>query len=263
MGRPGEQSFAIDQELLAEVRRLTVPQLRQERDRLRELLATAPASVAHRIALAEERHREAEAHLAGAEAASPATGGRAGRAWRRRSPDPGRPGGPSAMARAVAVRVADQAAAELVELRRRQQRRAGFLERYQPAGDRYRAVVAELGWRSRATSRALELDPPAWLTGLLGQVPEASRGRRAWRHTAWRLHTYRDSYQLSDPERPLGGEPTSNLTQRRAWRAARQAIDRYQRHHQTRDQRQQRPHDRPPTSTRTRPPQRDREREAG
>lgn len=82
------------------------------------------------------------------------------------------------MPRAKAIRVADQAAAELVDLRRQQQLRAGFLERHQPAGDRYRAVVAELGWRSRATSRALECDPPAWLTGLLGDVPEAGRGGR-------------------------------------------------------------------------------------
>jgi hypothetical protein len=263
MGRPGEQTFAIDQELLAEVRQLTMPQLRQERDRLRELLAGAPASVAHRISLAEERQRQAEAHLAGAEAASPATGGWAGRAWRRRSPDPGRAGGQPAMGRAAAVRVADQAAAELVDLRRQQQQRAGFLERHQPAGDRYRAVVAELGWRTRATSRALELDPPAWLIGLLGDVPEAGRGRRAWRQTAARLHSYRDSYQLSDPERAIGPEPTSDLTQRRAWRAARQAIDRYQRQHRTRDQRQERPEDRDRTSTRTRTQGRDREREVG
>jgi conjugative relaxase-like TrwC/TraI family protein len=263
MGRPGEQTFAIDQELLAEVRQLTVPQLRQERDRLRELLAGAPASVAHRVALAEERQRQAEAHLAGAEAASPATGGWAGRAWRRRSPDPGRAGGQPAIPGAVAVRVADEAAAELVDLRRQQQRRAGFLERHQPAGDRYRAVVTELGWRTRAASRALEVDPPVWLTGILGQVPEAGRGRRAWRQTAARLHSYRDSYQLSDPERALGQEPTGNLTQRRAWRAARQAIDRYQRHHRVREQRHQRPQDRDPTSTRTRAHARDREREAG
>ena len=122
------------------------------------------------------------------------------------------------------MRVADQAAAELVDLRRQQQRHTGFLERHQPAAARYTAVVAELGWRTRATSRALELDPPAWLTGLLGEVPEAGRGRRAWR-------------------------------------AARQAIDRYQRHHRTREQRHQRPHERDRTSTRTQA--RDREREAG
>jgi hypothetical protein len=78
MGRAGEQTFAIDQELLAEARQLTVPQLRQERDRLRELLAGAPSSVAHRITLAEERQRQAEAHL-GVEAASPAADGWAGR----------------------------------------------------------------------------------------------------------------------------------------------------------------------------------------
>ena len=167
------------------------------------------------------------------------------------------------MPRVVAVRVADQAAAELVTLRRQQHQRAGFLERHQPAGDRYRAVVAELGWRSRATSRALELDPPTWLTGLLGQAPEAGRGRRVWRQTAARLHSYRDSYQLTDPERPLGGEPTGDLTQRRAWRAAHQAVDRYQRQHRVRDQRQERLPDRDRTSTRTRPQARDREREAG
>jgi hypothetical protein len=263
MGRPGEQSFAIDQELLAEVRQLTVPQLRQERDRLRELLGGAPESVAHRITLAEERQRQAEAHLAGGETASPAAGGWAGRAWRRRSPDPGRAGGQLAMARAAAVRVADHAAAELVDLRRQQQQHTGFLERHQPAAARYGAVVAELGWRTRATSRALEVDPPAWLSGLLGEVPEAGRGRRAWRQTAARLQSYRDSYQLRDPQRALGQEPTGDLTQRRAWRAAQQAIDRYQRHHRTREQRHQRPHERDRASTRTRTQARDREREAG
>jgi hypothetical protein len=263
MGRPGEQSFAIDQELLAEVRQLTVPQLRQERDRLREVLAGAPASVAHRITLVEDRQRQAEADLAGGGAASPATGGWAGRAWRRLHPDPGRARGRPVMPTAAAVRVADQAAAELVDLRRQQQRRAAFLERHQPAAGRYRAVVAELGWRTRATSRALELDPPAWLSDLLGDVPETSRGRRAWRQTAARLHSYRDSYQISDPERALGQEPTGNLTQRRAWRAARQAIDRYQRQHRTRDQRRERAHDRDQPSATTRAHHRDREREAG
>ena len=167
------------------------------------------------------------------------------------------------MANAAAVRAADQAAAELVDLRRQQQQRAAFLERHQPTADRYQAVVAELGWRTRATSRALELDPPPWLTGLLGDVPEAGRGRGAWRQTAARLHSYRDSYQISDPERPLGGEPISNLTQRKAWRAAHRAIDRYQRHHRTREQRPQRPQERDPTLTRTRAQARDREREAG
>ncbi|HTE69196.1 MAG TPA: hypothetical protein VK942_10630 [Actinomycetes bacterium] len=36
-----------------------------------------------------------------------------------------------------------------------------------------------------ADQAAAELDPPAWLTDLLGQVPEASRGRQ----TAARLHS--------------------------------------------------------------------------
>ena len=125
-----------------------------------------------------------------------------------------------------------------------------------------RAVVAELGWRTRATSRALEIDPPPWLTGFLGDIPDTGRGRRAWRQTAARLHSYRDSYQPTDPERPLGAEPTSNLTQR-AWRAAQQAIGRYQRQHRVRDQHLERPQDRDRPFTRTKTQARDREREAG
>jgi hypothetical protein len=93
---------------------------------------------------------------------------------------------------------------------------------------------------------------------VLGEVPEASRGRRAWRQTAARLQHYRDAYPSSDPERPLGSEPIRDLAQRRAWRACRQAIDRYQRQHRTRDQRQH-PHQR----DRTRIRDQGRDREAG
>jgi hypothetical protein len=166
---------------------------------------------------------------------------------------------------AEAARAADQAGRELVELRHQQQRRAGFLARHQPAALRYTAVVRELGWHGRATARALELERPAWLTELLGEPPEASRSGRAWRQTAVRLQQFRDAYRSSDPDRPLGAEPTRDLAQRRAWRACRQAVDRYQRQHRTRDQRyqhQDRGHrDRDRTPIRTR--EQGREREAG
>jgi len=218
MQRPGEQVFAIDQELAAEVRTLCVTELRRERDRLGELLAGAPPSVAQRISLAEE-----------------------------------------------VARVADQAARELVELRRQQQQRAGFLERHQATAVRYTAVIRELGWHGRATSRALELERPAWLTELLGEPPETTRGQRAWRQTAARLQHYRDAYPTADLDRVVEPEHTRDLAQRRAWRACRQAIDRYQRQHRTRDQlhqRDERGHrDRDWTRTRTR--EQGREREAG
>jgi conjugative relaxase-like TrwC/TraI family protein len=236
--RPGEQVFAIDQDLAAEVRRLSVTELRQERGRLAELLAGAPPAVAHQITLAEERHRQAEERLAQAEQA--VAGGWGDRARRMLRPT-GRPA-PDQQSVAVveAARVADWAARELVELRRQQQQRAGFLERHQPAAVRYTAVVRELGWHSRATTRALEVERPSWLTELLGEVPETSRGRRAWRQTAGHLQHYRDAYPSTDPERPLGPEPTRDLAQRRAWRACHQAVDRYQRQHRTRDQRSHR-----------------------
>jgi hypothetical protein len=161
---------------------------------------------------------------------------------------------------ATATRAADQAPHELVQLRRQQQQRAGFLERHQPTAARYTAIVRELGWHGRATSRALELEWPSWLAELLGEPPETSRGRRTWRQTAARLQHYRDAYPSRDPDQPLGSEPFRDLAQRRAWRACRQAIDRYQRQHRTREQRH-RPADRDHDWTRTR--DRGREREAG
>jgi conjugative relaxase-like TrwC/TraI family protein len=265
MRRPGEQVFAIDQDLAAEIRTLSVAELRRERDRLGELLAGAPPSVAQRITLAAERHRQAEAQLSQAEqAAQAAAGGWGGRALRMLRPT-SRPAGPQP---AVTVAEADQAARELVELRRQEQQRAGFLERHQPTGARYTAVVRELGWHGRATARALELERPSWLVELLGEPPETSRGGRAWRQTAARLQHYRDAYPSREPDRALGTEPTRDLAQRRAWRACRQAVDRYQRQHRTRYQRQHRtrdqrhdPHDRDWTRSRTR--DQGREREAG
>jgi conjugative relaxase-like TrwC/TraI family protein len=241
MRRPGEQVFAIDQDLAAEVRRLSVTELRRERGRLAELLAGAPASVAPQISLAEERQRQAEERLAQAEqAAQAAAGGWGDRALRMLRPS-GRPApGEQPVAVVEAARVADQVTRELVELRRQQQQRAGFLERHQPAAVRYTAIVRELGWHGRATTHALELERPSWLTELLDEPPETSRGRRAWRQTAARLQHYRDAYPSSDPDQPLGPEPTRDLAQRRAWRACRQAVDRYRRQHRTRDQRRHR-----------------------
>jgi hypothetical protein len=161
--------------------------------------------------------------------------------------------------------MADQAARELVELRRQQQQRAAFLERHQPAAVRYTAIVRELAWHSRATARALELQRPAWLMELLGEPPATSRGQRVWRQTAARLQHYRDAYPSHDPNRLLGPEPSRDLARRRAWRACRQAIDRYHRQYHPRDQRYQhheRGHrDRDWTPTRTR--EQGREREAG
>jgi conjugative relaxase-like TrwC/TraI family protein len=260
--RPGEQVFAIDQDLAGEVRRLSVTELRQERGRLAELLAGAPASVAHQITLAEERHRQAEERLAqAAQAAQAVAGGWGDRALRMLRPT-GRPApGEPPMTVVEAARVADQAARDLVQLRRREQQRTAFLERHQPAAVRYAAVVRELGWHSRATTRALELERPSWLVELLGEVPETSRGRRAWRQTAGHLQHYRDAYPSTDPDRPLGPEPTRDLAQRRAWRACRQAVDRYQRQHRTRDQRHHRDERHHRDRTRTR--DLGREREAG
>jgi len=228
--RSGEQTFALDQHLKADVRQMTTTDLRHERNRLRDLLSSAPLSVAHRIRLATERQQRAEAQLRAAK----------GRSTRRRS-DPFRPTTDSDPSSAQpleeqARQAADQAATSLIQLRRQEQQRAAFLERHSPDAARYLAIVQELGWRRRAHARALEIEQPSYLVNALGSVPETTRGRRAWRSAALQIEAYREGYGIADPDDALGVEPQGNLTRRKAWRACRDAVD-----HHWRDQRHERP----------------------
>lgn len=209
---------------------MSTTDLRHERDRLRDLLSSAPLSVAHRIRLATERQQRAEAQLRAAE----------GRSTRERS-GLFRPTTDSDLSSAQpleeqATQAVDQAATSLIQFRRQEQQRAAFLERHSPDATRYLAIIQELGWRRRAHARALEVEQPSYLVNALGSVPETTRGRRAWRSAAAQIEAYREGYGIGDPDDALGIEPQGDLTRRKAWRACRDAID-----HHWRDERHERP----------------------
>ncbi|HEV8653848.1 MAG TPA: hypothetical protein VG276_31735, partial [Actinomycetes bacterium] len=247
MGRDRSPTLASDARRLVDLRGMATGELRAERDRLDELLATAPRDRHHESARAAARHAEREQHLRELRAAG--VGGRE---------------------LVTATRRADRAGEDARQLRRHQQRRAGWLEAHADLVAERQAVGRELAWRRRADTRALELDPPADLVAVLGSLPEDRMARQAWRAAAGQVDGYRRAYGIdksrqaehegrAEPaaalsERPVGGqpgvasplprnqghhvkrddrlaellgpEPRGDLRQRRAWQAARSTVER-------------------------------------
>jgi hypothetical protein len=109
---------------------------------------------------------------------------------------------------AVATQQANRAHDRERELRQHQQRRQGWLEANAHLGPQYRQVVRTLAWQRRATGLAVEADRPGYVLQALGPVPESTRGRRAWRQGVAEIEDYRRTYQITDPDRALGPEPS-------------------------------------------------------
>jgi conjugative relaxase-like TrwC/TraI family protein len=219
--RASDQRLAIDTLSSLDLRRLSVGELRAERDRLQALLDQAPQDRTRELDRASARRAEADEALA----QLTATGDpqrRAGKMLRL----PWRAGptvtDPAAL---LAHQQADRAAKAELRLRRHQQRRSGWLETNAHLGPAYRQVVRELAWQRRVGGLAADLEQPGYLRAVLGPVPESTRGRRAWRQAAAAIEDYRRAYNVTDSERALGPQPRQP-GQRAAWRSAQQAVER-------------------------------------
>jgi len=197
LSRAGDQTLAIDTPSSLDLRRLSTAELRAERDRLRGLLDQAPRDRARELARASTRRAEADQALERLTANNdPQRQGRGMLRLRWR-------GGPACAGPgvvAVARQQADRAHTTELQLRRQQQRRAGWLEANAHLGPTYRLVLRELAWQRRATGLAAEHHQPAYLREELGPVPESTRGRRAWRQAATAIQDYRHTYGITDPE---------------------------------------------------------------
>jgi conjugative relaxase-like TrwC/TraI family protein len=166
LARAGGQTLAIDTSSSPDLQRLSMVELRAERDRLRRQLDQAPRDRSRELARAATQRQQAEEALA---AQQPASGGRpAGMLrWRRRGEDPARiPGG-----LAVATQQANRAHDRERELRQHQQRRQGWLEANAYLGQQYRQVVRALAWQRRATGLAIEQERPGYVLEASGQFP--------------------------------------------------------------------------------------------
>jgi hypothetical protein len=181
LSRAGDQTLAIDTQSSLDLRRLSIRELRAERDRLRGLLDQAPQNRARELQRASVRRVEADQALAQLTTSSDPQ--RQGRGMLRL---PWRAGPASAdrAAALVARQQADRAHDAELTLRRHQQRRAGWLEANAHLGPAYRQVVRELAWQRRARGLAAEHEPPTYLRQELAPVP-ASIGPMTSR-TPWR-----------------------------------------------------------------------------
>jgi hypothetical protein len=278
IGRDGTQQLAIDTTARLDLRRLSTRELRAERNRLARLLAEAPKDQTRVLARAVGRREDAERTLADTTAKREAAAGRVaelGRAGglghRRELAQARQQHGLAETAEQVARRQADRAGQAELAARRAQQQRAGWFAAHPEVVREWRETARELAWRTRVRQAGVEVERPAWQERALGPLPGSVRGRRAWRQTAGQLAAYRDRYQITDPEHALGPEPKNgDLTQRRAWRAARDAAERARTHTQrARDECTRQPSRDRPAATRTdssalpSPPQRSAERAAG
>ncbi len=225
LARPGGQALAIDTPSGLDVRATPTGELRAERDRLRTELDKAPPDRARLLERATQRRHQAEQQLAAvdAEHRRRGEGGLLGRRHQAdKEQDPG--------ARALAIRQAERAAQAEVQARSAQQQREAWLEDHGDLGSGYRQVTRELALRSRQRAAFAELEQPAYLTEALGPVPESVRGRRVWRHAAREVQDYRQRFEVSDTDRPLGERPRDHDDPERqqAWRQASGAIKRMQ-----------------------------------
>jgi len=245
LSRAGGQTLAIDTPSSLDLGRLSMAELRAERDRLRHWLDQAPRDRSRELAQATAHREQAEQVLAAHQSS-------AGRhptgmlRWLRRGSDqPGQVPGGSAVATQQANRAHDRER----ELRLHQQRRDGWLEANAHLSSQYRQVVRALAWQRRATGLAVEADRPGYVLQELGPVPESTRGQRAWRQAAAEIEQYRSTYQITDPERALGPQP-HDPAQRADRQRVRMAIQRIHAKQRAAD----RTYDSQPTSERTNQP---------
>jgi conjugative relaxase-like TrwC/TraI family protein len=219
LSRAGDQTLAIDTPSRMDLRRLSTAELRAERDRLRGLLEQAPRDRRRELERATAHREQAEAALAAHQQPTQPAGMLR---WLRRGNDPPAhmPGG-----LAVATQQTNRAQDQERELRQHQQRRHGWLEANAQLGPTYRQVVRTLAWQRRATGLAVEADRPGYVLQTLGPIPESTRGRRSWRQAAAEIEQYRRTYEITDPDRALGPEP-SDPAQRADRQHVRTAIER-------------------------------------
>jgi conjugative relaxase-like TrwC/TraI family protein len=244
LARAGAQTLAIDTPATLDLRQLSTRELREERDQLRRLLDQAPKYRSRELARAQARAAAAEQQLAALadRAGQPRQPTRMLRLLRR-----GPQLGPEQGVVTVAAQQADRAADAERALRQHQQQRQGWLEANAHLGPAYRRVMRELAWQGRAAGlaqEAIEQDRPAYVREALGPVPASTRGRRAWRQAAAAIEDYRQTYDVTEPDRALGPAPR-DPGQRVAWQRAHRLVERVS--GKQRAERDRHPTDRQPT----------------
>lgn len=204
-----------------------------QRQRLRETLATAPADRTRELAwVAEERdaaldqlHAAQRRHDAAATQQSQSRGRGLSAVLRRGDR------GQQALqtAEADVARWQDRLDAldrRHGELETAAEQRQGWLTSHTGDLAQARQLVADDRAALRARVQAVELAPPAYIANSLGSRPEDPTERRSWRTAITEIERYRSLHGIEDMEQPLGElprEPTQRTDYERALDAVRQS----------------------------------------
>jgi hypothetical protein len=234
--RDGSKRLASDTSALVDGRRMSKHDLRAELHRLNQLIEKAPPDQScllarattrrehsdQRLAEATSRHQQARDLVAALEHGP-------GRFLRRgdlaRARDQARQ---AEQAYQVAQQAADRAADRERQARQLQQQHEAHREAHPDLDERRRELWGEQAWRKRADARAVDLLHPEWSRDL-GQRPSTVKDGRAWDRAVEQTIEYRQRWNITDAQDPLGGEPhgkDASLEQRQAWRHAERAVGR-------------------------------------
>ncbi len=77
--------------------------------------------------------------------------------------------------------------------------------------DEYRDLTLRLLETARQRVASFQRDCPGYLLTAVGERPADGRGRRRWQEAALAIEHYRVRWGITDPNRPLGAEPTDPL----------------------------------------------------
>jgi hypothetical protein len=127
-----------------------------------------------------------------------------------------------------AEQVARQAADRERHARQEQQRYQAHQEANSEVREQHRELLRVQAWRKRADARAVEVLRPEW-SRELGERPATVKEGRVWDRAVEQTVEYRQRWNVTDAEHPLGPGPHSpdvSLAQRRAWRHATRAVGR-------------------------------------
>jgi hypothetical protein len=165
LSRAGGQTLAIDTPSSPDLQRLSMAELRAERDQLCRQLDQAPRDRSRELARATVHRQQAEATLAAHQQPTDRQPTGMLRFLHRGGDQPASiPGG-----LAVVTQQVNRAHDRERELRQHQQHRQGWLEANAHLGSQYRQIVRALAWQRRATGVAVEADRPGYVLETLAQ----------------------------------------------------------------------------------------------
>jgi hypothetical protein len=111
-------------------------------------------------------------------------------------------------------------------LRQRGADRAAYFEAHRPEVERYRLLSEVIERREARDIARTVVAPPSYITAVLGPRPERHHQAETWAEGVAVIQRHRLRHGITDPEHPLGREPSRSAQRSAAYRDAARDLDR-------------------------------------